>query len=503
MTKWKLGEVYENISVPVAYITRGMGDRGLKLDTQRLGEVRRVIDQEIEKLEAILPEELKPYDEEVGCNLPAPPGTLKSKAKTCKGTRATQHDPVGITFRDASDQPCPVCGRVISAGKMGIARIIKSTKIERVVPYNSAPRIAAYAEALALAPVMDTKTKRPTTGKKARKIWAKDHPEFTVLGGLKKQVTLRQNFAKDSLLLQERMLFNLWVHGTAEGRLSSSGKRKGIDLNIQNQPGEFKIIYIPDQEDWGFISLDIVQGENMLTTWLAKDWVRWERLQDPAYNEHADLASRIFNRVVRKGVAEDKPFYDVGKIFNLSKNYGAGARKQKEILAEHGYDHYTNDDLKEFNGIWEQMNPGTSAWQKATIEEGTKRGCLTNPFGRMRWFSSRDSAAKMLAFLPASSLADMVLRMMIAHFPEDPRCSQAIQRMGLQVYSSMVEDWIMAIQVHDELVHQGPWGDHQEQARRTNAIMTQEFRELPGFQFKTDIKASQKSWGECKKLVLE
>jgi uracil-DNA glycosylase family 4 len=501
LNKHKLSETYENVSVPIAYITRKMGDYGLKLDTHRLKEVRQVIEEEIEKLEKLLPHELKPYNEVVGCNLIAPPGTYKTKIKICKGSRKNKHECVKLVFNQpGSSHICPVCQRIINSGKMGEAKVIRGTRAERVIPYNSASKIAEYAASLDLKEVLDSKTNRPTTGKKARKVWAKKRPEFTLLGGLKKQVTLKNNFAKDTLLLQDRMLFNLLVHGTAEGRLSSTGKRKGIDLNIQNQPGEFKIIYIPDYLEWGFVSLDIVQGENMLTTWLAQDWERWERLQQPGYNEHADFASDIFGRQIKKGVVEDKPFYDVGKIFNHSKNYGAGTRKQQEILAEHGYDHFTNSDLQEFNSVWEKKNAKTALWQKVTIEEGTRVGQLRNPFGRVRWFSSRDSAAKMLAFLPASTLADMVLRMMIAHFPQDPRCSKAIQNLGLTTYLPLVDGWRMAIQVHDELVHQGPWETHREQAERSKMIMEQEFRELPGFRFKTDIKASPKSWGDCKKL---
>lgn len=500
VTRYQLQDVYNYVSVPSAYICRSLGSQGLKLDTRRLGEVRSKLDSDILSLEAQLPEGLKPYDETVSCNIPAPPGTLRPRSKVCKGTGKLRHEPYTKEFLQVGEALCEVCGRVMRSGKLQEAKILKGTRQERVVPYNSPQKVQAYVASLELKEVYDTKTKRVTTGKKARKVWAKHHPEFTLLGGLKQKKTLKDNFAKDALLEQERMFFRLLVHGTGEGRLSSKGLRQGIDLNIQNQPKEFRKIYIPDHPDWGFLSLDVVQGENMLTCWLAKDWPRWERLQQPDYNEHSDLASRIFNRKVIKGVQEDEPFYLVGKIFNHSKNYGAGARKQQEILAEHGYDHYTTEDLREFNAIWETMNAGTALWQKQTIETMNKQGYLRNPFGRMRWFSSRDSAAKALAFIPASSLADMVLRMMIAHYPGTPRIGEAIPKLGLETYLPIIQDWIMSIQVHDELVFQGPWDGVQEQASRSKMIMTQPWRELDGFRFGVDVKASQKSWGECKHL---
>lgn len=511
LRRYQLEDVYQYVSVPMAYICREIGSRGLRIDTAKLGEVRAELDQQIQILEEKLPDGLKPYLEEVPCNLPAPPGTYRPKIKICKGTRKEAHHPVELVFNNPNSLVnCPVCSRGVAPGKMQTAKIVKGTRQERVVPYNSPPKIQEYVRSLGLKEVVDRKTGRVTTGKKARKVWAREHPEFTLLGGLKGKVTLRNNFAKDSLVgdpekgipPQERMYFNLKVHGTGEGRLSSTGQRQGIDLNIQNQPGEFKVIYVPEFPDWGFLSLDIVQGENMLTTWMAKDWVRWERLQDQSYNEHADLATRIFNTLVVKGDKATKPYYDVGKIFNHSKNYGAGARKQMEILAEHGYDHYTLADLKEFNGIWEEMNPGTSQWQKETIGLATKQGYLRNPFGRVRWFSSRDLGSKALAFLPASTLADMVLRMMIAHYPDHPRVGPVIEKLGLTTFMPIIPGWIMSIQVHDELVLQGPWVDWKDQAERSVMIMTQEFPEMAGFRFRVDLKGGQESWGGCKKLTV-
>jgi uracil-DNA glycosylase family 4 len=503
LRKYTLDDVYNYVSIPTAYLCRDMASRGLRLDTSRLGEVRKELNEEIKILEGKLPDGLRPYTHSVSCNRVAPPNCYRAKVKVCKGAKKAPHEPVELTFiHPSQEKKCSSCTKPFLAGKLAIAKIVKGTREEIVNPYNSPKMIQEYVKALELKEVFDRKTKKVTTGKKARRVWAKSHPEFTLLGGLKGKITLRNNFAKDSLLNEERMYFNLKVHGTAEGRLSSTGQREGVDLNIQNQPSQFKIIYTPDKKEFGFLSLDIVQGENMLTTWFAKDWPRWERLQQPGYNEHADLATRIFNLPVAKGDPATKPFYDVGKIFNHSKNYGAGVRKQTEILAEHGYDHYTTEDLKDFNAIWEEMNKGTSLWQKEVIGLATQQGYLRNPFGRVRWFSSRDLGSKALAFLPASTLADMVLRMMIAHHPEEPHCAAALDKLGMATYMPLVEGWYLSIQVHDELVFQGPWKDHLEQASRSTMIMSQPWKELEGFRFGVDLKGSQKSWGECKKIKL-
>lgn len=507
IAKWNLRHTYKHVSLPAAYICRDLAERGLKLNVSRLAEIRTTIDAKVAEFEARLPDGLKPYTKAVGCNLPAPPGTYRPKIKTCKGrSKTNRHDAVDITFVQPDDpaRACPECGRIFEAGKMVAAKVLKGTKEVQVVPYNSPAQLQAYVNELKLAPVFDHKTGRPTTGKKARKIWGKNYPEFALLGGLKKQITLRNNFAKTSLLTQERMLFNLKVHGTAEGRLSSSGQRRGIDLNIQNQPEPFRVIYVPDEPGWGFLNLDISQGENWLTAWIAKDWPRWERLQDPLYDEHADLASKIFNCPVSKELAKTDvliaQYRQIAKKINHGRNYGMGVKKQLEVLMEEGFDHYSEADVKEFIQIWKGLNARTAEWQNETIETALRDGYLRNAFGRYRWFSSRAIATEALAFLPASTLADMVLRMMIAHYPK--RFIDSIEANELEVYHPLCKDWILSIQVHDSLVPQGPWDSHTEQAERSHRIMTQRWKALDNFAFKVDIKGSPISWGDCKPLTI-
>jgi uracil-DNA glycosylase family 4 len=498
LKKWDLEPVYKHVSLPAGYICRWMSDRGLKLDTGGLSEIRSVIDTEIAGLEEQLPDGLKPYEEEVGCNLPAPPDTYRAKVKKCKGVKGGKHEVRELLFTAPGVITCPDCGKQHESGKLAVAKIIKSTRLERVAPYNSPQSIQSYVASLRLKEVFDHKTGALTTGKKARQIWAKDHKEFVVLGALKQQITLRNNFAKDSLQGQERMFFGLKVHGTSEGRLSSSGKRKGIDLNIQNQPEHFRTIYVPEREDWGFVNIDISQGESWLTCWLAKDWVRWEKLQDPHYDEHSEIAQAIFNTPVNKKLCKaDKAINalrQLGKKINHGRAYGMGAKKQLEDLQTQGYDQFTQSDIREFIEVWKKLNERTAMWQQETMEMAARQGYLRNPFGRVRWFSHRDGT-QALAFLPASSLADMVLRMMICHYPG--QFLDSIIANGTSVFHPLVDEWIMSIQVHDSLVTQGPWEGHEEQIARSSAIMTQPWPQLDGFAFRVDVKSSKDSWGAC------
>jgi uracil-DNA glycosylase family 4 len=500
LKQYELENTYWNVSVPVAYICRDLGEAGFKLDTSRLGEVRREIDDKILALEDQLPNSLRPRRELVPCNNPAPEGTYRTKIKICKGLKKSPHSSMEHPFFKPDESiTCEMCGKILTPGKMALAKIVKGTKEEIITPYNSPQQIQAYVKNLKLSEVRDSKTGNLTTGKRARKIWSKAHPEFVVLGALKEQITLRNNFAKNSLLGQERMYFNLKVHGTSEGRLSASGRRRHIDLNIQNQPEDFRIIYVPDQPGWGILNLDISQGENMLTTWIAQDWERWERINTLGYDEHCDLASRIFGRAITKNKA-DKPWRDIGKKINHGRNYGMGVKKQLDSLVEEGFDSFTQADVKEFIEIWRTMNPRTATWQGEVIQTVERQGWLRNAFGRKRWFSSRSFATEGLAFLPASTLADMVLRMMIAHYPG--RFLKNLQALHLGVYQPIVSGWRLATQVHDSLVLMGPHQGYKEQAERSKMIMEQKWEELDGFRFKCDIKYSQQSWGDVKEIKI-
>lgn len=509
LKQYELENTYWNVSVPVAYICREIGERGFKLDTSRLGEIRTTLDKKIEEYESQLPPGLQPFQIEVGCNVEAPPSTYRGKVKECKGGRKESHPLYSYIFLEPGHHTCPSCGKKMESGKMEFAKVVRGTKMERIVPYNSPLKVGEYAASKGLSTILNLKTGNATTGDRARKMWSKEKapdgmvafPEFALLGLLKEKITLRNNFAKDSILNQERMFFNLKVHGTAEGRLSSSGRRKGIDLNIQNQPEEFRIIYVPDEEGWSILNLDIKQGENMLTAWLAKDWERWERLQTPGYDEHGFYATNFFGQPCYKGTPGEY-LRAVGKVINHMLNYGASWKKLQDVLLEAGFV-YTAKDCKDAVNVWKKVNARTAAWQQETIKTVERDGYLENVFGRRRWFSSRDFATKSLAFLPASTLADMVLRMMIAHYPSRREMIKPLRNLQLDMVGDICKGWRMAAQVHDSLVLMGPSIHTKEQADRSSRIMTQPWKELGGFKFEVDIKMSEKSWGDCEKYKLQ
>jgi len=503
LRQYGMEDVYWNVSVPCAFICRDLSDAGLRIDTRKLEEIRVTLDEEIAREEVKLPEGLRPVEESIMKQVEAPPGMWKEKVKVCKGKGKLKHDPIEFLFTKPDWVfVCEACQETIKPGKMTQPKRVKVPAVRIKRPWNSTKEVLAYVKSKGLPVKLHMKTKRPTTDKNARKGWVKECPEFVVVDEIKKKLTLRNSFAKDELLRKQRMYFNLLTWGTAEGRLSSTGRDGG--LNIQNQPKVIRKIYVPDYPDWGFLSSDFVQGENMLTAWLAKDWDRWERLHTEGYDEHSDMASKFFNlpykTCLKGGINE--VFRKPGKVINHGKNYGLGPKKALEYIIAEGITQFTLSDIRELFAIWEKVNQRTAQWQVETVALARAQGYLVNPFGRKRWFQGRDFAGKALAFLPASTLADITIRCMIAHYPNhnNRNISGAVERLGLGVVAEYMPGWKMCIQVHDSIVAQGPDVRWKEQAVRTKEIMTQPWKELGGFKLDVDLEYSTKSWGDVRKV---
>jgi len=385
LQRYNLTNTYENVSVPIAFICRDLGDRGLRINKSKLTDVRESLQTEIDRLDLMLPNGLKSYSVDVVKNLPAPPLTYKPIIKRCVGSKKFPHPEVFYTFDDTTVEQweCPECNKLFKRGKLVLRKTIKGTVQETITPWNSSDMVIEYAKSLGLKEHYNPKTGNPSADKNARKVWGRKYPEFITVDELKKAVTLRNNFAKPGLINTDRMFFNLLPHGTGEGRLSSSGKRKGIDLNIQNIPGEMKVIFTPDDPEWCFLDFDISQGENRLTAWFAKDYERMERLNDPNFDEHSATASACFGKTVSK-TNEWKHLRKPGKVINHMLNYGAGYKKLRENLAVEGYQ-FSEADCKDMIASWKSLNRVTAEWQESTIRLAQRQGFLTNPFGRTRW----------------------------------------------------------------------------------------------------------------------
>lgn len=508
LKKYDLEKVYWNVSLPIAYIVRDISDRGIRISPDRVVVIRRELAEKVASLEQTLPDGLRPFEKHVNKNEPAPPGTYKTKLLKCKGTKkaGTNHEAISFSAIQPGISRCPTCAKEFEP-KLAPVKVIKVPAIKVIRPWNSSQQVKAYARAAGLKMRIDRKSGSESADALTRKSWGREHPEFRIIDEIKSWQTELSNFAKPEMEKLDRLFFNLLVHGTSEGRFSSSGKRKGIDPNIQNQPESIRKIYLPDRDDYSFIELDYSGGENWLTAWLAQDHERLARLGRPGYSEHLELAKRMFklpDYITKKQAQswDGKDLYDVAKHVNHGSNYGMTYVKLQEYCEANGF-FFTTPQCKDFINIGKELNPGTTLWQQETIAKATSDGYLTNAFGRKRWFSSRNAATQALAFLPASTLADIIIRAMIAHYPA--RFAEQIQALGLTVTGDYMPAWAINIQVHDSLVLQGPAEHAMGQLERTRAIMQQPWKELGGFNLSVGLKAGGPgvSWGELEEVKLD
>ncbi len=491
--------VYWNVSLPAAHICSDLRQRGWPIDGARSKMIRDRLTSEITQLEKELPRELRTYYEPCFKHVPVPPGTYKPKVKTCKGLGkdGTSHAPVEIVISTPLSRTCPVCGKIVLSGKMPELKIKRVASTRRTVPWNSPPKVQAYADSIGCKVIEHKKTGRPTSDKTARKVWARKYPEFSIVNRILKRSKMVEAFARPSLEHETRLYFRLNVIGTAEGRFSCAGERKGIDLNVQQIPKVARTIFLPEQPGYALVQADWKSGENWLTAWIAKDDARLKRLGQSGYDEHADLASRFMGKSVVKDGANAE-LRAVGKTCNHAMNYGMGERLLQSSLSDEGFD-YSLPDIRDLRRQWELLNPGTASWQRDTIALARKQGFLTNVFGRTRWLTTKDLATKGLAFLPASTLADMMIRCMVALEPG--RFVSELAELKLAHTEALPAGWILKTQVHDSLVASGPDATHREAAGVLERVMAQPWKELDGFALSVDVEYSTESWGDMKALL--
>src|ERR1017187_3788077 len=142
---YRLESVYRNVSVPAAYICRDINRTGLRIDSTRVSAIREDLHKQIVETELRLPEGLKPYDKEQSCTIIAPPETYRSKTLKCRGTKrvGTAHESVSWVVDQPGVTECPTCRRSYEP-KLVIRTRIKSTKLVRIVPWNSNAQVIAY-----------------------------------------------------------------------------------------------------------------------------------------------------------------------------------------------------------------------------------------------------------------------------------------------------------------------------------------------------------------------
>lgn len=454
LTGQGLEDLYKYTQVPLQRICSMAQETGITVDGARIAVVREQKLKEIEELEKQLPPELAPFDKAIKKRIPAP-----------EGTRGKSGKPVKFLHVPAT---------------------------ERVRPWNSDAAVKRYLYELKGYPVQkNSKTGAVSTDKKALlKLWnrTKD-PAIAVLQKLSKLSTLVSGFLKDDgKRARGKVHTHLSVVGTNSGRLSSA------DPNMQNQPPATRFTFVPSDPSWCFIEADFSSGENRLTALYANDQDRLRRLATPGFNEHKRNASIFFGipeEEIEKSADPDLP-YAKGKKINHGMNYGEGFRK---IAQDNDLD---EREVKQAIQNWRMANPLTVQWQERTTNTAAREGVLTNAFGRKRWFWSTNTYTESLAFLPQSTLADIIFRAMIGLLYERINWSAELAIKASPVLAPLPYPAQFLLQVHDSLLFEGPPEIVPLVVDAMKKTLEQPWTQLGGYSFPAEFKvgAAGASWGE-------
>lgn len=498
VSHYGMDQVYRSVSIPSSRMAYEMSERGWPIEPNYIAEFRQETEAKIADLETKLPPALAPCWVDKNRQIPAPPGTYKFKEVKCRGLKknGTQHDEITWLFVQPGERPCPVCGKTLASGKLHEYKVLTETYQVLDRPWQSPAKILTYAKECGVKMREHPKTGNITADKAARAIWARKHPEFRTINEVMKLQKQLIAFAKDEWVGLTRLYYRFNPIGAASGRWSASGGGRSDGLNIQQMPAELRRMFVPTAPGHGILQFDFAAAEPNLTAFLANDTDRLARLATPGYSEHADVATRFFEFEVRKGDKETEDEYKVGKIVNNGMSYGMGVGMLQDKMEVVGM-YVSRPEVAEFKQVWRDLNKGTARWQDETIARASADGRLTNPFGRSRWFQNSASVAtEALAFGPSSTLADIMLRAMMALQPD--RFADELADLGVAVQRALPPGWTIMIQVHDSIVLDGPHETYVEAARAVYDVMTQPWAELNGFSLGVDIEYSRKSWGHCK-----
>jgi DNA polymerase-1 len=446
-------ELYKTVQVPLARICKLMTDTGFKVDPANLIKLRADLTVKMAVEETHLPDFLRTRTVVARKRKPAPAGTLSPKT----------HKPVKFVHEEVEEQ---------------------------IVPWRSSDVVADYLYGkLGLDPVLDVKTGRITSGKMALdKLSRKTgNRALQAIRTLRKYNSLMTLFAKEDMKNAERMHPSFNVHGTASGRLSSSRP------NLQNVPDSARFLYVPSEPGWKIIDVDYSQIENRLTAYFAGDDERLKRFQDyPDFSEHKYLASKFLNvpyDEVEKSADAESPYAKAKKIVH-GVNYAEGALKISKI----------NDipfqDVKIIMNMWKDEIRETIQWQGRTASEAAKLGYLANPFGRKRWFYTASKYTESISFLPQSTAADIIFRVMIGLMYERVGWPESLVNKVVQVYEPLPEPARLLLQVHDSLILEAPESLVGEVVRVIKKIMLQPWPELAGFTIPIGVKVGD-DWGSA------
>jgi DNA polymerase-1 len=248
--------------------------------------------------------------------------------------------------------------------------------------------------------IKDQKTKqmRPTANAEAIEKLAAQYDD-PLLQGISKVRSL--DHTRNTYINVEKDENN-YVHprfGTAK---AATGRLNSWDPNFQNIPLELRQIYVPDSPDHVFMSADWSQVETRIAMFLSGDEKGLEILasgEDWLVSMAAD-AYQVSKDQCRKGGSQEHLRY-MAKFIWYGMAYGRGA---KDIAKQ---TKRSQTDIETFMKKIFKLFPQWHEWRETFMDTVERDSCLINPFGRRRWWYTRQ-VTEMYNFPIQSTGADMM-----------------------------------------------------------------------------------------------
>ncbi|CAB4165438.1 PolA DNA polymerase I - 3'-5' exonuclease and polymerase domains [uncultured Caudovirales phage] len=251
------------------------------------------------------------------------------------------------------------------------------------------------------------------------------------------------------------------ITGTRSGRLSSRASLSGSGTNLQNQPEEVRVFYIPD-DGKVFVYRDYSQAEARVVAYLSGDRYLMDLFNDPTRDIHKETASRIFS--VDLSIVTDAQRY-LGKKVRHAVNYGMEASRFVEVVNDDAETTglYIDQKMaqKVIDGFF-MLHPNHKPVYWGNVEKALKyTRTLNTPFGRKRTFFGRmdnNLIKEAYSYIPQSTIGDLCERALVRCYNE---IELARPDLGVNVL----------LNVHDSILVQCNIGAEHEVADMMKACM--------------------------------
>jgi DNA polymerase-1 len=236
------------------------------------------------------------------------------------------------------------------------------------------------------------------------------------------------------------------VHTTYNQTVTATGRLSSTNPNLQNIPirtelgKKIRQAFIPSKPEYMLLSADYSQIELRILAHITGEPNLIEAFKNNL-DIHRATAAKVFG-VPLNAVTEQQRSHS--KAVNFGIAYGMSARKLAQTVG------LSIDDAQKFIDSYFATYPGVRRYIDETIALAKKQGYVSTLLGRRRYFPEINSPKKQLAAMAERAAINMPMQGTSADF-----IKIAMIRIHDELHHQKLKSK-MILQVHDELVFDGP-----------------------------------------------